>query len=400
MMQRLDRIKQLGNTHLVYPSACHTRLEHSIGVLHIANRMAEKLEVNDRDREIIRYAALLHDIGHGPLSHNFERIFQIANNNKEITHEDITLKIIREDPEIKEILGKKSKKVLSLFDKDNLTVNSEIISSNVDADKLDYLRRDSHHAGVAYGLFDLERILHTIRKKVDDKKSYIAVHEKGLYALEDYRLARYLMYTQVYYHHVRTITDGMFRRALEIAFRDGIIEKKFLNIKNPKFLANYNSLDDNKIFSKILSSRKNNARILIDGLEKRHLLKRGYEIEVAEVEKPLLRVRIMQMEDKLEELEGTLAKKCGCDPDFIIANLLSIENVLYKSTYELAKEHKTPILIEFEGGKEKAIDEVSKIFPEKTPLIKLSVSCPREHRDKVSKMAERKISDLLGFSFR
>jgi len=150
VFQRLRRIKQLGNTHLVYPSACHSRFEHSPGVLNIATRMAEKLKIDSDEIEIIRYAALLHDIGHGPFSHNFETILKSVN-TKKISHEDITLKIINEDDDICRILGDTKDAVISLFDDDNETANSKIISGSIDADKLDYLRRDSFHIGVAWG---------------------------------------------------------------------------------------------------------------------------------------------------------------------------------------------------------------------------------------------------------
>ena len=122
VVQRLRRIKQLGNTHLVYPSACHSRFEHTLGVLHIANRMAEKLRLNETDIEIIRYAALLHDIGHGPLSHNFETVLENINNQK-ISHESITLRIIEEDCDIDRILGVHKDEVLLLFDEKNDSVN-------------------------------------------------------------------------------------------------------------------------------------------------------------------------------------------------------------------------------------------------------------------------------------
>lgn len=160
-LQRLRRIKQLGNTHLVYPTACHSRFEHSLGVLHIANRMAQKLGLGEEQIKIIRYMAILHDIGHGPLSHNFEDILKKINGEK-VSHEDITKKIIANDEFIGQVLGDNKEKVLDLFDEENETVSKEIISSNIDADKLDYLRRDSYHIGVTYGVFDLERILHTI----------------------------------------------------------------------------------------------------------------------------------------------------------------------------------------------------------------------------------------------
>ncbi len=127
VVQRLRRIKQLGNTHLVYPSACHTRFEHSLGVIHIATRMAQRLKLGDHDTEIIRYAALLHDIGHGPFSHVFEAILENVN-KRELSHEDITRKIIETDEELNRILGDKINDIILLFDDTNETVNREIIS--------------------------------------------------------------------------------------------------------------------------------------------------------------------------------------------------------------------------------------------------------------------------------
>src|SRR3990170_676742 len=93
-LQRLRRIKQLGNTHLVYPSACHSRFEHSLGVLHVANRMTHKIKLPTSQIRVVRYAAMLHDIGHGPLSHNFEDIIKTADGEK-VSHEDIAKKIIK-----------------------------------------------------------------------------------------------------------------------------------------------------------------------------------------------------------------------------------------------------------------------------------------------------------------
>ncbi|GFO96459.1 HD superfamily phosphohydrolase, partial [groundwater metagenome] len=177
-LQRLRRIKQLGNTHLVYPSACHSRFEHSLGVLHVANRMAHQIRLPTSQIRVVRYAAMLHDIGHGPLSHNFEDIIKTADGEK-VSHEDIAKKIIKEDRLIGNVLDRDKESVLELFDEENETAIKEIISSNIDADKLDYLRRDSYHTGVAYGAFDLERILHTISKKEEADRSYLTILWKG-----------------------------------------------------------------------------------------------------------------------------------------------------------------------------------------------------------------------------
>ncbi|MDP3105483.1 MAG: HD domain-containing protein [Candidatus Methanoperedens sp.] len=386
VVQRLRRIKQLGNTHLVYPSACHSRFEHTLGVLHIANRMAEKLNLSDSEIEIVRYAALLHDIGHGPLSHNFESILKIVN-NKEISHEDITLRIIKEDSDIDRILGDKKDDILSLFGEKNDTVNSKIISGNIDADRLDYLRRDSYHTGVAYGIFDLERILHTIKRIDDGDRSEIAILKKGQDAIESYRLARFLMHTQVYYHHVRAITDNMLNRAVEIAIRDKTLSKDFLKFDSDNFLSNYLSLDDSRLFIKILSNNESNSFKLINNLENRTLLKRGYEIDLRKLN-PMKKRRIMQLKPKdFRKLEGKLAKKCSCDKDFIIMHLQKIENTLYKSSYEFFKSGETPILIlDNDGPRE--IEKESPIFGSQDPLLKLYIFCPEENKDQVNESVE------------
>lgn len=390
VVQRLRRIKQLGNTHLVYPGACHSRFEHTLGVLHIANRMAEKLCLSDSEIEIVRYAALLHDIGHGPLSHNFEAILEITNNEK-ISHEDITLRIIREDSEINRILGDLKDDVLLLFDEKNDTVNKKIISGNIDADRLDYLRRDSYHTGVAYGIFDLERILHTIKKIVDGDRSEIAILKKGQDAIESYRLARFLMHTQVYYHHVRAITDNMLNRAVEIAIRDKTLIKDYLKFDNENFLNNYLSLDDSRLFIKILSNKESNSFKLINDLENRILLKRGYEIDLRKLN-PMKKRRIMQLKQKdFRKLEGELAEKCSCDKDFIIMHLQKIENTLYKSSYEFFKSGETPILIlDNDGPRE--IEKESPIFGSQDPLLKLYIFCPEENKNQVNELAEDVLS--------
>lgn len=385
-VQRLRRIKQLGNTHLVYPSACHSRFEHTLGVLHIANRMAEKLGLNDSEIEIVRYAALLHDIGHGPLSHNFETVLEKVN-KKEISHEDITLRIIEEYEDIDRILGVLKDDVLFLFDEKNDTVNSKIISGNIDADRLDYLRRDSYHTGVAYGIFDLERILHTIQKIVDGERSEIAILKKGQDAVESYRLSRFLMHTQVYYHHVRAISDNMLNRAVEIAINDGTLSKDLLKFNRSDFLENYLSLDDSRLFIKILSNKDSNAFKLINDLESRNLLKRGYEIDLRKLNPMKIR-KIMQLKPgDFKKLEEKLAQKCGCDKDYIIMYLQKIENTLYKSSYEFFKSDETPILIVDDDGIHE-IEKESSIFSLQEPLLKLYIFCPEESKSQVKKFAE------------
>ncbi len=387
-LQRLRRIKQLGNTHLVYPSACHSRFEHSLGVLHVASRMAQKLGLSDNQIRIVRYSALLHDIGHGPLSHNFEDILKSSNDQK-VSHEDITRKIIAEDIDIGKILKQDQQNVLDLFDEENESVSKEIISSYFDADKLDYLRRDSYHTGVTYGVFDFERILHTINVTENDR-SYLTILWKGKDALENFRLARYLMHVQVYQHHVRAISDSMFRRAVQIAIRDGTLDTDFFDIENEDFLENYLSIDDIRFFDRILSRScpENNDYKLINCLENRILLKRGYEVNVKKLDLSKKRKIITMKPSQFGEIEEKLAGKVGCDKDFVILYKQEIENTLYRSSYASFKANETPLIVEDEYGNLHDFDEESSIHSDQEPLLKFYIFCPGEVKDKIRTVAE------------
>lgn len=242
--------------------------------------------------------------------------------------------------------------VLFLFDEKNDTVNKKIISGNIDA---------------------------------------IAILKKGQDAIESYRLARFLMHTQVYYHHVRAITDNMLNRAVEIAIRDNTLRKDYLKFHNDNFLNNYLSLDDSRLFIKILSNNESNSSKLINDLENRILLKRGYEIDLRKLN-PMKKRRIMQLIPKdFRKLEGELAEKCGCDKDFIIMHLQKIENTLYKSSYEFFKSGETPILIlDNDGPRE--IEKESPIFGSQDPLLKLYIFCPEESKNQVNELAEDVLS--------
>jgi uncharacterized protein len=392
VVQRLRRIKQLGNTHLIYPSANHTRFEHSLGVMHVATRMAKRLELNEAEIINIRYAALMHDVGHGPMSHVFESALE--NSGLKISHENVTHKIISESEEVVEALGEHKAEVLSLFNEDNDTVNAKIISGNIDADKLDYLRRDSYHIGVEYGNFDLERILHTINKKVERDRSDLTVFEKGKEAVENYRLARYLMYTQVYFHHARVIADKMFERAVSIAVRDGILNKDLFKLDNDGFLKYYLSLDDNRLFQKILSNEKTNAYTLIDDLENRRMMKAGYEINTKDIENAGLRHKLASGK-YFEKIEKNIAQECHCENDFIISYLIEIDNPLYKSSNEFYKADKTPILFENETTRKLIdIDEVTQFEIKKNSPIKFYIIGPNQCRRRIAE-ASHHLSDYL-----
>jgi len=213
--QRLRRIKQLGTTYLTFHGAEHSRFNHSLGVYEIVRRMINKMEEHvswdKEERLVCLCAALLHDLGHGPFSHSFEKVFALD-------HEQYTQRIILEDTNVHHILNKVEpgfpQKVAQIIDKtyeDQLVVS--IISSQIDADRMDYLLRDAYYTGVSYGQFDMERILRVMRPTEDQ----IVIKSSGMHAVEDYIMSRYQMYWQVYFHPVtrsaEVILTKIFHRA-------------------------------------------------------------------------------------------------------------------------------------------------------------------------------------------
>jgi HD superfamily phosphohydrolase len=199
--QRLRRIKQLGGAYMVYHGAEHTRFGHSLGVYEIVRRMVTEnselaAALTDHEKTVVMLAGLLHDIGHGPYSHAFEDVVKAS-------HEEYTCRIIEENTEITKILedcepGLSGEVADVIRHRSANPLLSQLISSQLDADRFDYLLRDAYFTGTTYGEFDLERILRTMR--VGDGR--LLIKESGVYAVENYIMARYHMYWQVYYHPV------------------------------------------------------------------------------------------------------------------------------------------------------------------------------------------------------
>lgn len=218
--QRLRRIHQLGGDFQVYHTAEHSRFSHSLGVYEIVRRMVSEVEqlkdcLSEYEKAVVMLAGLLHDIGHGPFSHAFEGISIWK-------HEEYTVKIILEDSEIHQILDAVNpdlaRDVASIITYQHpRECLNQLVSGQLDADRMDYLLRDAYFTGTSYGNFDLERILRTIRL-VDER---IVVKESGIHSVEDYIMARYHMYWQVYLHPVarsyENLLSILFRRMKDLA---------------------------------------------------------------------------------------------------------------------------------------------------------------------------------------
>jgi uncharacterized protein len=218
--QRLRRIHQLGLANLAYPGADHSRYSHSLGVMETARKILDQLRrsftIDEEQETACLVAALLHDLGHGPLSHVFERVSGIH-------HERITQRIVM-DPEsdVHQILFQHDKlmpeRVVEFFKGEpKRTFFFDILSSQLDADRLDYLLRDNYMTGSRYGDYDLNWLLHALT--IDEAGSRLAVNWKGVSAVEAYLQSRHHMYRNVYFHKVVRSAEGMVKLALQRAKR-------------------------------------------------------------------------------------------------------------------------------------------------------------------------------------
>ena len=388
-VQRLARIKQLAHTYIVYPGAVHTRLEHSLGSLNVAARICDQLSLKKREREIVRATALIHDIGQGPFSHPFEKVMRFVN-GEDYSHEDVTKLMIEHYHPLKRALGSLRQDVLQTFDGDSLL--SEVISSSVDSDKLDYLRRDSHHTGVAYGIFDFERIVRNLSKHHETDRDYIAIAEKAKDALESYRLARYSMQSQVYEHHARLIADDMFVRAVIISIKEGYLPKESLDVSNQeKFLPRYIELDDSSIEHYLLQNAKGIAKELIQDVRARKLLKRAYILPLRKdcVPNPIQRDKIATLKgDVAENTEKKIADEIGIDSGYVIVHPQSINIKLYERFEQTIGGKEKPILVLKRDGSVTSLEEVSPISASVNPIRRLFVFCPDRYAQEVKKIAE------------
>jgi HD superfamily phosphohydrolase len=256
--QRLRRIKQLGLALFTYQGAEHSRFAHSLGALHlmtrVLDRLSEKYRIPDEARAAARAAALLHDTGHGPFSHVMEKVLNFH-------HEEWTRRaVLSEETEIGQVLRDYSKDlpraVASIIEGTfQPHYIAQLVSSQLDVDRMDYLLRDSLMTGAKYGNYDLEWIINAI--EIDEQADRIYVSARGLYAVEEYLQARYYMFRQVYYHRTlrsaEAVLRSTLRRALELIAAgehvwcapDTAFEKVLKGV--PLTLADHLELDDSEV---------------------------------------------------------------------------------------------------------------------------------------------------------
>ena len=288
--QRLRKIAQLGLTYLVYPGAHHTRFHHAIGCMHLMNKAINQIrnkghEITEAEAEALKIAILLHDVGHGPFSHALEH--SIASN---ITHEHLSLLFMQRLND--QYNGKLSLAIEIFRNNHPKKFLHQLVSSQLDMDRLDYLKRDSFFTGVTEGNIGTERIINML-DVVSDK---LVVEEKGIYSIEKFLIARRLMYWQVYLHKTVVSAENMLIKVLQRAkellnegkevyanpylgefLKNNYTISDFEN--NSKLLNDFAELDDFDIYSS-LKYWKNNPDFVLSSLSKMILNRKLLKIKV------------------------------------------------------------------------------------------------------------------------
>ena len=315
-VQRMRYIKQLGMTHLVYPGALHTRFHHAIGAMHLMGLAVETLRskghlISQEEEEAVTIAILLHDIGHGPFSHALEHTIVEG-----ISHEHISTLLI--ESLSRQFAGRMDMAV-SIF---NQTYPKkflyQLVSGQLDLDRMDYLNRDSFFTGVSEGVISFDRIIKML-EVVDD---HLVVEEKGIYSIEKFLIARRLMYWQVYYHKTVIAAEQMLVKILERAKELSLSGKQlfatpcfahFLNnsitkndfTKDAQHLEKFTQLDDHDIFTSIKVWAKDDDLILSTLCQ--NLIERNlYQVEISN-EAPL--------NDTINALVSEAMKQYNVDKD-------------------------------------------------------------------------------------
>lgn len=357
-MQRLTRIKQNGMASVVYPGAQHTRFLHSIGAFHLMSEAVLSLEqkgvfIFDSEAEAVEAAILMHDIGHAPFSHVLENTLIHG-----ITHEEISLMMMQRIND--EMHGELNLAIKIFKDEYAKKFLHQLISSQLDVDRLDYLRRDSFFTGVTEGNIGSARIIKMLNV-VDDS---LVVESKAIYSIENYLTSRRLMYWSVYLHktvvaYERTLINCI-RRAEYLAkqgwdiFASPALKYFLYNDINadwftshPEALDMYSQLDDSDIWSAVKVWAQSDDKLLsmlADDVINRHIFK----VEVRE--EPV-------SDEEQHELRKSLAEKAGISYDD--AGYLMSVNTIQKDMYDINDDH---ISILYKDGTIKDITEASELL--------------------------------------
>ena len=403
-LQRLHSIHQLGLAYLVYPGANHTRFEHSIGTFAVARRICAALQMDREEAKVVECAALLHDIGHLPYSHTLEFVLH---NQFGIDHTEISRRLIRGKETVlsdsdRRILGR-SPTVTGVLEKHGVDPDAvarlleakppsleaqktlhrdkgqshfnskrylaQIVNGPVDADQLDYLKRDAHYTGVAYGVIDLERLLQTLEVFNGD----LVINRNGLSAIEGMLVARALMFSSVYFHKTVRISELMLAKAVELLGEDDI---QIIHSMTDASLLAY------------LVSRGGYFEEVATLIKYRRLYKKVFGVRSTEVDQDGWdEVDRLGNVASRRSAEMEIAKRAGVDPGRVIIDVPSSELSISEPRISL-----TDIRV-VDGGKVRMLPKISSIAASlqnrRAHEWAVMVSCPQSDKDKVAKASAK-----------
>ena len=402
-LQRLHSIHQLGLAYLVYPGANHTRFEHSLGTFAVARRICSSLNLSKEEGQLVECAALLHDVGHLPFSHTLE---YVLHDQFKIDHEEISKRLIRGEKSVVSdadgrILGRLDTVaealekhevdpniVARLLDKTAVATAqrtiggtkgqsffnsrrymSQIITGPVDADQLDYLKRDAHYTGVAYGVIDLDRLYETLQIFNGD----LVVDRGGLNAVEGMLVARALMFSSVYFHKTVRIAELMLAKAVE---QLGAGE-----------VATISSMTDSGLLAH-LASKGGYFEEIATLIKYRRLFKKSFALRMSDLSHEGLE-EVEEFGDmrSRRSLEEDIARRAGVDPGRIVIDIPSAELKVSEPRISLTN------LRVIDEGKVRMLHKMSPIAASlqlrRVHEWALMVACPARDREKVRRAAEK-----------
>jgi HD superfamily phosphohydrolase len=375
--QRLRRIQQLARADLVYPGATHTRFEHSLGVMHIAIRIADKVLSAKRDKKTVALAALLHDVGHGPFSHVSELVYKQYNDPEKSTeydgyHEYLTSLIIKHDTDIKKTVTRYFRdRVIAILRKEpDDWLLKDIVSGPLDADKIDYLQRDGHYAGVKYGVFDADNLIVSLQRVDLPPISRLGISFEGVLTLDQFRLAKHFITHQVYRHRIRRVTDAMLIRAMQKSIESGDVEmgKLFTVEDSRKYIMLFLRHNDETVAEMLRKSKSPSAKDIQGMLDKRTLLKEVVRIRLHKPMDVNLYSKLLQIgkdQQLRKRLENALSRHLNCNGDFVIVEKWDRKDPTFEPPHtQLRPEEivvKTPEGLRRYTDESSVIDEVADV---------------------------------------
>lgn len=348
--QRLRRIRQLGFSNLVYPGANHTRFEHSLGVYHLTKQLIR--QVDEYQQKELLAAALLHDIGHGPFSHATEGIIEKYTRK---SHDDIN-DLLRNGG-ISDVLEAHSLSPSSIAKHiRGESYPGQIINSEIDVDRMDYLVRDAHYTGVAFGLIDHIRLIHELR--FNENKLVLDIG--GLQAAESLLVSRFLMHPTVYFHHVSRIAESMCSHAAEY-----LIENMGLSP------ATLSRMDDAALMMEMKGAKGYPSEIA-SRLDERRLFKRALYTGFDSMDPEVLKISIKRAEIEISEI-------AGIPPEYVLVDIPGKPEIPEMKALVMVNGNLLPI--------DKASSLVAALEKAQSDNWKLGVFTPAESREKVGKIA-------------